>query len=437
MTSFLRSFAIAALAATPAFATTSPSPGWQRTTVGISPPGAFISGMDYLPNGNLAVFDGASIVEIDPASGNVIGTLYTPSGFVFGSFVKVAPGGSFLLFGESSTNGVWKVPLNGGAVSLVATIPFNFDAVFESDRVAFLSAAPVFGQNQILRLDIDTGATDVIADFTGASGVIGRDSTGAIYYGEASSQWPSPQFQQDILKFDAAVVASAIGPSSLTETDATPIITGLTSINDLVIDSQGDLLVVYTTIGFPEPTFLGEFHADGQLKGTVTQTLPADYAGPLAYRGPSPGAAPTFGPYQAIGGGELAVVTTDFFNYTDLDVITPKRAVLATDPGNPIPQGNFTFELTDGPINGFAFFFLASAPIAPESTLYQGGVAYSFGVAPGAIAAVVPANLDMFGGFSQIVLNHGSGGTAYVQAVLLDNGGHGVGTSSTLQLVLQ
>lgn len=433
----LRPLAFAALAASPLLATTSPSPGWQRTSTPAVGPGVFVAGMDYLGNGNLAVFDGGSIVEIDPATGNTISTLFTPPTFVFGSFVKTSPSGTFLLFGESSNNQVWKIPVDGSTPSVVATINFVFDATFQDDRYAFVSAAPVFGQNQILRLDLATGATDVIADFVGASGVLATDPAGTLFYGEASAQFPAPPPQQDILRFDAAQVAWAIGANVLSESDATPIASGYTYINDLVVDAQGDVIAVYSPLGFPSPTFLREFKNDGTPKGAIGESLPADFAGPLAYRAGAPGAGATFGPYQSLGGGELAVITTDFFSYTDLDVYTPKRATLATSPSNPIPQGNFTFSLSDGPLNGLALFLVGTAPAAPEFTLFNSSVAFPMGLAPGSIAFTVPALLDMFGAFSQPVLNHGPGGTVYVQAVLIDSGGLGVGTSTTLPLVLQ
>lgn len=434
---FLRPLALAALAASPLLATTSPSPGWQRSSTPAVGPGVFVAGMDYLPNGNLAVYDGSSIVEIDPATGNTLSTLFTPPTSVFGSFVKTSPSGTFLLFGESSNNQVWKVPVDGSTPSVVATINFVFDLTFQDDQIAFVSAAPVFGQNQILRLDLATGTTDVIADFIGASGVLACDSAGTLFYGEASIQFPVPPPLQDILRFDATQVAWAIGPNVLQKSDATPIATGYTYINDLVVDAQGDVIAIYSPLGFPSPTFLREFSNEGTPKGALGETLPGDYAGPLAYRAGAPGSGATFGPYQSIGGGELAVITTDFFSYTDLDVYMPKRATLATTPTNPIPQGNFTFSLSDGPLNGLALFLVGSAPAAPEFTLYNSGVAFSMGLAPGSIALSVPALLDMHGGFTQSVLNHGSGGTTYVQAVLIDSGGLGVGTSTMLPLVLQ
>ncbi len=43
-----------------------------------------------LPGGHLALFDGARVVEIDPAAdGAVLRVLFTPAQFVFGSFLAV------------------------------------------------------------------------------------------------------------------------------------------------------------------------------------------------------------------------------------------------------------------------------------------------------------------------------------------------------------
>jgi hypothetical protein len=429
--------AVAALAAPLAFATTSPSAGWLGQTVTAAPGGSFLGGMDWLPNGHVAIFDGTSIVELDPTNGNVVATLYTPAGFVFGSFVKVAPGGAFLLFGESSNQTITKVPLDGSAPSVVATVVYNYDLTFENDRVAFVSAAPVWGQAQIVRLDIASGAVDLIADFLGASGALAFDASGTLYYGEAAASFPQPFMGQDIVAFDAAQVAGAIGPTFLTELDATPIVSGFTSINDIVVDAQGDLIVAYDILGFPTPNYVSEYAPNGVLKNIITQSGPGGYLAPLAYRKSDPGAPSTFSPFQREDGGDLAVISTDFFSFVDLDVISPRRATLSTNPAGPIPQGSFTFNLANGPANGTALFLVGSTPTTPEIAVYSGGVAFLFGITPSSVASVVPVSLNANGAFSTSVLNHGSPGVAYIQAALLDNGGYGVATSSPFELTLR
>ena len=272
------------LSASTATASVTPADGWSATAVPSAAPGAFVGGMDFLPGGNVALFDGTSVVEVDPASGAVVQVLFTPNSLVFGSFVKTDPGGEFLLFGESSNQELIRIPLDGSPASVVTTITFNFDCAFESSHHALVSAAPgAFGTTDILRVDLASGTTDLIARLDGASGPVALDPQGNLYYGENSTRFPAPVGQQSVLRFSAAKVASAIGPSFLTNSDAQPFITGLTNPSDIVVDEEGDLFVSegsegsvrqYTPGGQPrdDVAFEGAFHSVGTLAlfGTAT-----------------------------------------------------------------------------------------------------------------------------------------------------------------------
>ncbi len=430
---------IAALAAVvaPAFAAgaVSVSPGFQ-SSLSTPAPGFFISGMDFLPNGNLAVFDGNSIVEVDRASGAVLATLYTPPGFVFGSFVQTAPNGQFLLFGNSTNDQIVKIPLDGGPPSPITTLHYNFDLVFESDDSALVSAATIPGHNEIVRVDLNSGATDVIADFLGASGPLALDRFGNLYYCEAANTFPPPPGGQDVLRFDAAVVATAAGPGVLTVNDATIVVSGLTTGTDMIIDEEGDLVIAVDGNEASHDMTVREYTTGGTLKSTLAESNAFEYIGPIAFRGNGTTKPSAFGAFQPENGGSLALISTDFFNFTDLQIFTPKRATLETNPPSPIPLGNFTFELDDGPPSGVALLFLATSNLATEIPVFSGGVPFLFGIDPSTIVLSVAIPLDAQGELSIPTTNHGTSGTVHVQAALLTSGG-GVGTTTPLALTLQ
>ena len=112
-------FGAAAYAAAPLIAAAQPaaSAGFRlESSVVASGSGpAIVGGLARLPSGDLAVFDGASVVRVDPGSGAVIATLYVPPGPVFGAFLVVEPAGASVLFGESSNGALTRIPLDGSA----------------------------------------------------------------------------------------------------------------------------------------------------------------------------------------------------------------------------------------------------------------------------------------------------------------------------------
>lgn len=428
----LLAFASAAAFAPSARASIAPAPGWQNAVVQAAPGGTFPGGMDWLPNGRVALFDGTAIVEIDPATGSVAAVLYTPPSPVFGSFIEVDPTGTYLLFGESSNGTITRVPLNLQAPSPFATIAFNFDCAFAPDGAAFVSAGPSFVTTQIYRLDPQGGAPDLIADFNGPSGPIAFDAAGNLFYGENAAGFPAPVGTQTIFQFSASQVASAVGPGSLPRAQATPYAGGQTSPFDLAFDAEGDLFIADTGAG----TVI-EFPAAGGLASVVGAEAPFSAVTYLAFRTKTALVPGIFAPFQPETSGALAVLSTDFFSFNDLNVIRPKRAVLATTPANPIPSGSFTFSLAGGPQSGAALFFVAGAPFAPEFAVYSSGVPFLFGFAPGSLFGTAPAPLDAGGGYSVNVVHPGGLASVVVQAALVDPLGRPLGTSTALQLILQ
>lgn len=406
--------------------------GWRASAISAAPGGAFIGGMDFLPNGNLALFDGTAIVEVDP-TGAPVGTIHTPPGVVFGSFVAVAPSGTFLLFGESSNQTITKVPLDGSPTTLVTSVLFNYDLVFESDTVAYLTAATgVFGTTDIFRLDIPNGTLDQIALVDGPSGPLAFDAHGNLYFGEGSIQFPAPTGQQVVRRFSQAQVDNAIGVGHLTTLDSQVFLTGFTNPADIVFDADGDLFVSDSADGF-----VRQFDRNGVLKDTVGQEAAFVATTNLALRGDA--VVGRFDAFQPETAGTLAVLSTDFFSFNDVAFVTPARPELSVTPGSPIPDGPVNVQLAGGPHSGMALFLLSGAAlVAPETHLTVEGASLFFGVDLAAPLLPILVPLDAQGTFAAGATNGPSDhGAIVLQVIAVDAAGAPVGTSNPESVTLQ
>lgn len=421
----------ASLCASPSFASITAGPGWQNAAVAAAPAGAFTGGMDRLPNGNLAIYDGSAIVEVDPSNGNVVQTLYVAPPFTFGSFVTVDPTGSYLLFGESSANSITKVPLNGGTPSLVATVQFNFSCSFLAPDVALVAHGDFsFNATKIVRLDVLTGATDLVADLIGPSGPVVVDAQGDVYYGSNTIQFPTPTIgAEDVLRFDAAQIASAIGPTFLTDADATVVVAGVTAPAGLAFDSEGDLFVSDSSLGT-----VTEYGPGGVVKSDLGNDVFASCGQIVAVGN---GASPSqLGAFQPQDGGALYVLSTDFSTFNDLNVLTPKRPQLTSTPASPVPVGAFSVDLSEGPQFGTCFLFVALTTLPAEIPADFMGTPYFIGFNPGTLITTVTLPLDGNGALSIPAVNHGTPGTVVLQAACIGNLLEPAGTTPTYTLTL-
>jgi hypothetical protein len=413
------------LLATRAFAD-SPAPGF--TLAPLAYPGAGL--VATLPGGDVLAFDGLALTRHD-ASGALLQTLATFPGFVFGSFLVVDPSGTFAVLGESLNQEIFKVDLTGGGLTFLATLTFNFDAVFVDADTLVVSAAPCgfCGKTNLFRLDTDTGALVEFAEVTGPSGPLALDATGNLYYALQSDTFPAPPGSTDIWRFDAAEID---GATYLLDADATVVATGFDAGGDLVCDpATGDLYLAESsfTTGSSLLWRVGTTRATSQL---VAESLAFTSIGNLEFHS---GVAPAwFAPFQPEFGGTLRYTSTDFGSTFTRYAANPARPELAlTGPGASGP-GAFDVEVSGGPALGLALVLYGpQSLLAPvESGLVTGATAPLFSrLDPFSIVYGPLLALDGSGAASVGYVNPGTWvGIAGVQAIVVDPLLGVVGTST-------
>lgn len=417
--------------ASPAYSDITTAPGFQNAFVTAAPAGAFTGGMDFLPSGNMAIFDGANVVECDPSSGNIVSILHAPSTTVFGSFVRTSIDGTFLLFGESSFGDIIRIPLDGSPSTVVANIPFNYACVFQSNDVAFITRPDsTWSNTYITRLDISSGVMGDIALVPGASGPVAFDESGNLYYGENSSAWPAPQGSQSIYRWSAVQVANAGRGSILTPSNGIVFAGGQTAPSSLAFDEEGDLLVSDSIDGV-----IYEIGNNGLIKGTIGSEAQFNSVTAITFIGNGNDKS-QFGFFQPESGGTLYAISTDWFSFNHLNAIRPERSTLSTTPQNPIPAGaSFSFFVHDGPPNATVLLLIGSAGQSPETYLQYQGVAQFIGVSGQIVTATLA--LDSSGSLHIPAVNAGLGGISIsVQGALFDPQKGPVGTTEALQIDL-
>ena len=190
-------------------------------------------------------FDGFDLMHA--VNGSTSQSLLTFASYTFGSFTT-AIGATKVLFGESSNGGIWSVPLNGLAAQLIATVPFNYDAVMLDDDRALVSAKTggfASPDNDVMFVDLITGQTQLLAQFPGASGPLTVDNTGNVYYATSPATFPAPTGTVTVLRLTSTDIDNAIATSTvLGIANAQVVIAGLDAAGDLAFDDDGDLFFV-------------------------------------------------------------------------------------------------------------------------------------------------------------------------------------------------
>jgi len=186
-----------------------------------------------LSSGSRVFFDGTSI-DLYDGQGTWLQNLDTLPSYVYASFVVIDPTETFAVVGESSNMDVFRVPLDGSGKSLLANLVFNYDAAFEDASHVIGSQSIGWGNpNNLVRLNVDTGATQLVASVDGPSGPVAVDAGGTLYYGTVSPIFPAPPGSSSVITWTSA---QTHGGTILTESDAAVLHAGLDAAASLEID---------------------------------------------------------------------------------------------------------------------------------------------------------------------------------------------------------
>lgn len=326
----------------------------------------------HVTSAGLVTFDGTTLAL--EATGLPPQTLLTLASPFFGSFVLQTSATHVLLgytgfapFGANDA--IWHVPLQGPPPAQpLATVPFNYDAVMLTTTTVLLSARTGgFGaaDNELLVLDLTTGATQLVASITGASGPVAIAPNGDVFYATGFAGWPPVAGTVQVLRFprpqfDQAILAGTV----LGLPDALVVMAGLDAASDMVFDDDGDLLFTdWFNLRVSEVS-----NVDGVpfLVPTIV-----DYAGASVSAGTlqfeAGNAHGVFEPFQPAH-GSLLVHESDFVATSRVRRVRAAPATLSATGGTTIGAGPFDFVTSGGPSNGIgvlAFTFGAALGHSP------------------------------------------------------------------------
>jgi hypothetical protein len=393
-----------ALLATHATAQTAPDPAGYRSESRPLP--AQADTVAVVASG-IVHFDGTRLVLDDGTAPRTLLTLAAPT---FGSFV-VPLDGDDLLFGESS-GGVWLVRHSGATVPprKLADVPFAYDAARWTATHALLSAktrglaAP---DNDVLAIDLSTGAIDPVAVLPGASGPIVVTRGGELIYATASTLFPPPAGSVEVLRYTAAQLLGALGPTALDRSAATLVHAGLDTASDLALDDDDDVFVVDWQAG--AVLEIDDLAAAAAARRTLlAYPSGAATAISLQFVGGHSGAA-VFEPFQPTNGGRLVLFESDFASTRRLRSLEPRRAELTTTPANPVAPGPFTLSMSHGLASANFVAAIAAAGSGIEQPLALAGfeAPLFWDTALAAPLALIGGTLDANGTFQWPLVNPG------------------------------
>jgi hypothetical protein len=223
----------------------------HKADLEFDPGNGSLAGMALTPDGDVVVYDGGDVVLIDEA--DIRTPLASFPEAPFGSFVILTPKGDSVIFGESTTGGLFEIALQGGGATLVDTLSFNYDMVFDADGRGFVSApAADFVGNEIFLFDndpdLETPNPSIVVDIPGFSGPVTIDGDGRLYYGTSnfSAEDGDVSFQK-IVRFSKAQVDAAVAGVPVSYDDGEVILSELDGIFDMLF--VGNRLF-YTDLGF-------------------------------------------------------------------------------------------------------------------------------------------------------------------------------------------
>ena len=330
----------------------SSDPGFAvSNSVSLGGPSAYGS----FPDGRYVAFDGLSF-DLYASDGTWQANLGAISSFMWPSFVEVDPTGTFVIAGESTNGNLFKVQVNGSGVTLLANLVFNYDLDWDvTPGLAYVSAGlGGWGAgNDLVRLDVTTGSTTLIAHVQGPSGPIAVNAAGDVSYVTQYEgfDWPPPMGQESLIRWgNVKLDAGAL----LSETDADYLCSGLDGGSSMVSGVGGTLFLAHTNFAGDENEIY-QFSPTGVLLDTVATTLTHVANLELIGAGRS-----TFSAQQPLG-VSLRTYNTDFFSLNDCVTIDPARAQLTWKGPPSGVAGRGTFKLLGGEPGGFAVIMVASS----------------------------------------------------------------------------
>ncbi|MDP6519498.1 MAG: hypothetical protein QF411_06335 [Planctomycetota bacterium] len=313
----LAALAVCSLSASLTWASDTITPGFAITAS--SPAPAYGASYATLSDGRIVTFDSASF-DLFAADGTLLQNLGTLPAAVWASFVEIDPSETYALIGESQSGDVFSVDLSGAGVTTVANLPYNFDAVFDTDPHFALISAAICGWgcgNDIVRLEVATGTVTSLAQIAGPSGPLALNALGELYYGTQDPAYPAPPASTDIIYWTAAQLASG---APLDETNATLLAAGFDGASALAVDpASQNLFVAENLYGVS-----GKIHQLDRFGARVAEVASGlNWLSNMEFM--LTGGADTFQAWQP-GGVTMIYRSDDFTVYTtDRVTITPAR----------------------------------------------------------------------------------------------------------------
>ena len=319
-----------------------------------------VASTSFLDGSHLA-YDGWSLDRIS-AGGLILDRITTFPVFGFASFVTVSDDGSTAYLGESSFGVIHEVDLATGATAPLATIPGNYDLAFDvTPGFAYVvsnifdadfGAGVVLSPNEINRIDLATGATELVASFTGFSGPLSVNEFGDLFAGQLPDTFSFPPDSVRVLLFADASLDSG---SVQGDASATVFVDELDGLSSMKYDAgKGQLFLAETSTA---DTIVWRVDASGAIQEEVFRN--AGFTGGLELV--DTGAGTKLGPYQP-GFTALRVTGSDCFSATpsrtryEVRGSRPRNTFSGPSPGL---GGTATFSLTGGVPDGFASLWLA------------------------------------------------------------------------------
>lgn len=340
----------------------------------------FASTVHSLPSnaGNVLTLPGDQYVWFDgfdlwlEAPNQAPRSLLQFANYTFGSFT-LPVGGQQLLFGESSTHGLWLVSTaSGGAAAPAATVLYNYDAVLFRPNEVLVSAKTggwSASSNEVIHADLLTGNTQLLAQLPGASGPVAIASNGDLFYATGSLLFPTPPGQVELLRFPRAVVDQALATQQvLGSGQAQVVLAGLDAAGSLACDDHGN--VVFTdwyndTVGVVRDVFgpapareVLLDHSGAPVGAAGVQFVPGNGHGVLA-------------PFQPEN-GVLYVRESAWGSTSQVRRVVAARPELSSSVANPIPAGAFSLDVAQGPALGFGLLALAFTSSTPAPLFVPG-----------------------------------------------------------------